>query len=181
MTFDTEPAMATARHDLDRYYLPSRIKAKKVPAEGFRCRLALADRIADLPGVHTMENDADTLLSRVHVFFQAPNTSTRKTPSPVLLCTIGREGIVVYGLGEWDKHQVLAGGWGKLEKATCRSSFPEMSRNWRCVGAFCFAPTVTYHMPRPKTRRWTKHCRGNCRDIRERTFSNRSDGNAFVL
>ncbi|MDH3373268.1 MAG: hypothetical protein OER22_04150 [Gammaproteobacteria bacterium] len=108
--------MAILAQGVKRYHLPARIRAKKVPENGFSCRLALADRIADLPGIHTVEKSSDTLPHGVDVYLQSPSRSLRKQRDPILLCSIGRDGVAVHGLSEWDKHQVLCGGWGKLER-----------------------------------------------------------------
>ncbi len=101
--------MAIAAIKLDRYYLPSRIRTKNPSTDGGSCRLALADRIASLPGIRTQELGNDTLSCRVKVYLQEP------TAAP-LLCTIDVSGIEVYGLTEWDRHQVLRSGWGRLQR-----------------------------------------------------------------
>ncbi|MDH3265374.1 MAG: hypothetical protein OEM25_00280 [Gammaproteobacteria bacterium] len=108
--------MAVAAQDLKHYHLPSRIRAGKAPATDFACRLALADRIAGLPGIQTVEEVTDTLPCRVDVYLQAPSISIRRQHDAKLLCSIARDGIHVYGLHEWDRHQVLRGGWGKLNR-----------------------------------------------------------------
>ncbi len=108
--------MGTPAQGAKRYHLPARIRAEKVPENGFSCRLALADRIADLPGIHAEEKSGDTLPGRVDVYFQPFSYPVRKQQEPILLCSIGRDGVVVHGLSEWDKHQVLRGGWGTLER-----------------------------------------------------------------
>jgi hypothetical protein len=108
--------MAMAAQDLRHYHLPSRIRAKKASADEFVCRLALAERIAGLPGIETVEELTDTLPCRVNVYLQAPSNSNRRQHDAQLLCTIGRDGIEVYGLRESDRHQVLRGGWGRLER-----------------------------------------------------------------
>lgn len=106
--------MAMAAQDLKHYHLPSRIRARKASTDGFACRLALAERIAALPGIQTVEEATGTLPCRVDVYLQAPSTSIRRQHDAQLLCTIGRDGIEVHGLREWHRHQVLRGGWGKL-------------------------------------------------------------------
>ena len=108
--------MATPAQGAKRFHLPARIRAKKVPENGFSCRLALADRIADLPGIYAEEKGSDTLPGRVDVYLQPFSYSMRKQPEPILLCSIGRDGVAVHGLSEWEKHQVLCGGWGTLER-----------------------------------------------------------------
>ena len=106
--------MARPLRELDHYHRPTRLKVKKVPADGFSCRLALADRIAHLPGVHTVEDQSHTLPCRADVFLRVPSRSIRRDYEAFLLCTIHRNGIGIYGLTEWHRHQVLLGGWGRL-------------------------------------------------------------------
>ena len=108
--------MATPAQDLKHYHLPRRIRAERASDNGFACRLSLADRIASLPNIHSVENATDTLPGRVDVYLQAPSRSIRRQHDAHLLCTIGRDGVQVYGLREWDRHQVLRGGWGRLER-----------------------------------------------------------------
>jgi hypothetical protein len=106
--------MARPLQELDHYHLPARLKVKKVPAGGFSCRLALADRLAHLHGIHAVEDPSDTLPCRADVFLRVPSRSIRRDDDVFLLCTIHRDDIGVYGLTEWDRHQVLRGGWGRL-------------------------------------------------------------------
>jgi hypothetical protein len=106
--------MARPVRELNHYHLPARIRAGKVPADGFSFRLALAERIAGLAGILTVEEESDTLPRHVEVFLQPLDSPDPHQHSASLLCKIGCEGICIYGLGEWDRHQVLRGGWGKL-------------------------------------------------------------------
>jgi len=108
--------MATPAYEMEHYHLPARIRANKATADDLGCRLGLADRIAGLPGISTVEELGDTLPCRVRVYFQAPSVSIRRQHPALPLCTIGRDGIVIHGLSEWDRHQVLRGGWGRLEQ-----------------------------------------------------------------
>jgi len=108
--------MATAAQDLQHYQLPSRIRATKTPENAFSCRIALADRIACLDSIRVVEDDTNTLPCRVEVYLQAPSNSIRRQHDALSLCSIGRDGIRIYGLRQWDRHQVLRGGWGKLER-----------------------------------------------------------------
>ena len=108
--------MATAAHDLKHYYLPARIRANTIHDEGISIRLTLAERITGMPGIHTVENSAGTLPCRVHVYLQMPSASIRREHPALLLCTIGVSGIEIHGLSHWDRHQVLRGGWGRLQR-----------------------------------------------------------------
>ena len=106
--------MATAVRELNHYHLPARIRVKKAPEEGFSAQMALIGRIADLPGTHSVEAESAAIPHEVDVYVQASNTSVRRQHQAFLLCTIGRDGIAIRGLNEWDRHQVLRGGWGRL-------------------------------------------------------------------
>ena len=106
--------MARAAKELNHYRLPARIRARRAPADGFCSRLALAERIAGLPGIRTVEDGASPVPDRVDVYLQAPGTAVRRQQDDILLCTLGRDGIAIRGLNEWDRHQVLRGGWGTL-------------------------------------------------------------------
>jgi len=108
--------MATAAHDLKHYHLPARIRANTIHDESLSIRFTLADRIAGMPGIHTVENSVDTLPCRVHVYLQEPVASIRREHPARLLCTIAADSIEIYGLSHWDRHQVLRGGWGRLKR-----------------------------------------------------------------
>jgi hypothetical protein len=108
--------METVAELPDRYRLPARIRAKNAAPGDFSCRLALAERIAALPDIHTEESTGDTLPVRVDVFVQASHPSARRHPGQVLLFSIGHDGVALYGLHAWDKHQVLCAGWGSLNR-----------------------------------------------------------------
>jgi hypothetical protein len=99
-----------------RLQLPARIRARSAPEDGFSSRLTLADRIAELPDIHTIERSLDTLPCSADVFLCKLAPSGRKQRPAVLLCSISRDGIAVHGLGDWDRYQVLCNGWGKLHR-----------------------------------------------------------------
>jgi len=92
------------------------MRANQATGDSLGCRLALADRIADLPGISTVEEPGDSIPYRVRVCFQAASVSIRREQPPLPLCTIGPDGIHLHALNEWDRHQVLRGGWGRLER-----------------------------------------------------------------
>lgn len=97
--------------------LPARVRAGKAPADDFSSsRLTLADRIAELPGIRTVEQATDALPCCVDVYLgQHVGTAGNKKP-PVLLCSISRDGIAIQGMTDWAKYQVLCKGWGKLHR-----------------------------------------------------------------
>lgn len=108
--------MATAARDLTRLRLPNRIQTKPAGPDSLSARLQLADRIADLPGVRAEDHDA-TLPCSVEVFLSKAADPSRRRDPDILLCTISNEGIWVYGLDDWDRHQILLHRWGKLRSS----------------------------------------------------------------
>ena len=106
--------MARAARELNHYYLPARIRGRKASEDDFSCRIALAERLAGLAGIRTIEDGSSPMPGRVDVILQAPDSLVRRPHEAILLCRIGRDGIAIFGLNEWDRHQVLRGGWGRL-------------------------------------------------------------------
>jgi hypothetical protein len=105
----------------DRFRLPARIRASSAPQDEFSCRLALADRIAALPGIVTEDDPCDALPNRASVYLQLAspqfaNRTPRRHLQRTLLCTISCGGVELFGLDTWGKHQVLSGGWGSLQR-----------------------------------------------------------------
>ncbi len=98
-----------------RFKLPARIRGKRDTSDDLEARMALIDRIADLPGIETVERNYDTFPGRVDIYLR-PDTSSRllaREPAR-LLCGLDRNGVSVSGLSRWERYQVLANGWGKL-------------------------------------------------------------------
>lgn len=108
--------MASAARDLGRLRLPNRIRAKPAGPDSLSARLQLADRIAGLPGVCAEDHDV-TLPCSVEVFLSTTTEPSRRRDPDILLCTISNEGIWVYGLNDWDRHQILLHRWGKLRSS----------------------------------------------------------------
>jgi hypothetical protein len=108
--------MAAAAHEVRHYHLPARIRARKARDDSFSCRLALADRMADLAGIQTVEDGDGILPNRVTVYLQAPSSSQRREHAALLLCKIGRDEIEIHGLDVGDRHRVLRAGWGRLRQ-----------------------------------------------------------------
>lgn len=100
--------------ETSRFILPARVRTGQAQNDSISARLALADRIADLPGIETTELDRDGRTWSVDVFVRLPVYSIRKQRPPMLLCRIGADGIVAFGLSNPDRHQVLSRGWGRL-------------------------------------------------------------------
>jgi len=108
--------MATPARELRRYRLPARIRSKMAPDGGISFRLALADRIADLPGIQVVDDYTDTQPCSARIYLECPAVSSRNRPAPVLLGSIRRHKLEIQGLNDWDKYQVLSSGWGKVRR-----------------------------------------------------------------
>ena len=108
--------MATPSRGTSHYHLPARIRADIAFDNSFSSRMALVDRISGMAGIHTVESAADTLPFRVQIYLQEPSASVRREHPLLLLCTLAADGIEIYGLSQWDRHQVLRGGWGRLRR-----------------------------------------------------------------
>lgn len=106
--------MASLLQDEMKFQLPARIRGQCVSQEGCLARLLLADRIAELPGIETVENDPARLPSSITIHLVSDTAQARKQKPPVLFCRISKEGINLQGLSDRDRYQVLARGWGTL-------------------------------------------------------------------
>ena len=77
--------------------------------------MALADRIADLPGIETVERADDTVPCRIDVHFRREGSARiLKGPRAHLFCSLDRDSVMVSGLDRWGRHQVLSCGWGTV-------------------------------------------------------------------
>lgn len=72
----------------------------------------LAERIAELANIRTVENASRTLPWSVDVYVQPPIVSLRRQRPAALLCTINHESIVVCGLDTHFRNRVVERGWG---------------------------------------------------------------------
>ena len=107
--------MARTTHTAKRFTLPARIRSARKSAGDFSARMALVDRIADLPGIETVECNDDSFPRRVEIFLRREASDrVLKRKAPRLLCGLDCDGVTVTGLSRWERHQVLANGWGKL-------------------------------------------------------------------
>ncbi len=76
-------------------------------------RLALVDRIADLPGIEAVEHSINQLPRQIDIYVhntihEQPMRKRRRD----LLCSLSAVGIVVPGLDRWTRHQVVLRHWG---------------------------------------------------------------------
>ena len=98
-----------------RFKLPARIRSRHAAPDNFTVRMALVDRIADLQGIETVERNDDTVPRRVEVYLQREASDrVLKRRAAQLLCSLDCNGVTVCGLSRWERYQVLANGWGKL-------------------------------------------------------------------
>ena len=107
-----DPAFAAAR-----FKLPTRIRSRMRNGAENKSRMDLIDRIADLQGIRLAEHDDEAAPRRVNVYLETARCVSRNRHDEIsLLCSLGREGIAVYGLDRWARHQVLARSWGGLNR-----------------------------------------------------------------
>ena len=106
--------MATPASELDTFRLPTRIRTRRASDEIFAARIALAEYVASLPGIQTVEHDPATLPCRLDAFLHRPDPSARHKMLPTLLCRIGQDGIAIHGLTNLNRNRVIASGWGRL-------------------------------------------------------------------
>ena len=107
--------MATSAAHLQRFRLPVRTRLAAAASGPLPAHLALAERIADLPGIDTIDSSADTLPRVVHVYLLCKGRPRTIRPGRgQLLCAISAEGVILNGLDRVRKHQVLSRGWGRL-------------------------------------------------------------------
>ena len=107
--------MAKTTKKPTRFKLPARIRNNRNSAADFSPRMALIDRIADLPGVETVERNDETIPRRVEIYLRRDATDrVLKRKAPRLLCSLDCNGVTISGLSRWERYQVLVNGWGKL-------------------------------------------------------------------
>ncbi len=107
-----------------RFKLPTRVRFGPDLIDAFVPRIALAERISELPEVTVRERGDDAVGGTVDVYIHSQVTRLGKVPPARLFCRIDHEAITVYGLDDWEKHQVLAGGWGNLHLRNVRLHMP---------------------------------------------------------
>ena len=107
-----------------RFKLPTRVRFGPDLIDAFVPRIALAERIAELPEVTVRERGDDAMGATVDIYLQGQVTRLGKVPPARLFCRIDHESITVFGLDDWEKHQVLAGGWGSLHRRDVRLHMP---------------------------------------------------------
>jgi len=107
--------MATTASASSRPVLPHRARVTgESKQNSIPVRLALAARIAELPGIATVDVPGDASPAAVEIHLQRPASSLRDQLAPILLCRIDQAGIDVHGLDDRDHHQLLSRRWGRL-------------------------------------------------------------------
>jgi hypothetical protein len=109
--------MAVSAIDQADFRLPPRIRSKPGPEPVDSARFMLAERIADLPFVQTVEDDFGVLPGTVGAFLKLDVTSIRQREPAVLFCRISHSGISVEGLTDAERHDDLEICWGILYRA----------------------------------------------------------------
>lgn len=126
-----------------RLRLPARIRVKRVPGDDLPTLLTLADRIAGLPGIRTLDDVDDRLTGNITLTLE-PGAAADE--AALLLCRFSREGLAVYGLSDWDRHQVLRCGWGRLARDHVLLHLPrdeqELDVCWQIVEHAFIASTL---------------------------------------
>ncbi len=100
--------------------------------------MALIDRIADLPGIETVECNDETIPRRVKIYLShQPSIRPLKQKPATMLCSLDRNGVFLNGLDRWERYQVLSTGWGKLVERDVCVCLPrdtgELEVVWRIV------------------------------------------------
>jgi len=124
LSIGVEITMAMPAFEQNRFRLPTRIRTRLGLETAYPAHFELADRIAELPYVRTVEDALDVLPSTVAVFLQPDTSPARKRQAAVLFCRINNAGISVEGLTDTERHHVLSRGWGKLENRRIRLLLP---------------------------------------------------------
>jgi hypothetical protein len=110
------------------FEVPARIRDEGSFADSHHARLLLADRIAGMPCIRTVEDGANALPSSVAVYLDLGQAPLRKRTPPVTLCVIRRDGLTVYGLDLEDRRHLVTRGWGRAERDRVRMFLPRDER-----------------------------------------------------
>lgn len=108
------PQMVAVFRDEPHFAVPLRAHGQTVPHDSNQARLELAGRIAELPGIRTVDNSPESLPSSVTVFLDDDHAPARKRTPPRTLCVISRDGLSVHGLCLRDRQHLASQGWGTL-------------------------------------------------------------------
>ena len=129
--------MATPARELAPFPIPERALNHVSTGDGLATRLMLAERIAELENIKTMEEGDGTLPRSVGVYVQPPVVSLRRQRPAALLCTISHDAIVVCGLDAVCRNRIIERGWGESTGDGVRLQMPqdpdELGLCWKIV------------------------------------------------
>jgi hypothetical protein len=98
-----------------RLLLPTRIRTKPPQADALTPRIALAERLADLKDIVTVDNGSGTCPGGVDLLLSRPAMPAENQLGPWRLCSIDAGGLRIFCMSDWDKYQVIARRWGNLQ------------------------------------------------------------------
>lgn len=113
--------MAQNINRTNQFKLPARLRNRRKTSGDFSARMALIDRISDLPGIETVERNDEATPHRVEIYLRREVFDlVLKRKARQMLCSLDCDGVFLHGLNRWERHQVLANGWGNLiEQEVC--------------------------------------------------------------
>jgi hypothetical protein len=116
--------MVAVFRDEPHFAVPLRARVSGLSHDSNQARLELAGRIAELPGIHTVDNSPESLPSSVTVFLDGDHVPARKRTPPRTLCVISRDGLCVHGLSLRDRRHLASQGWGTLAQERVQIYMP---------------------------------------------------------
>lgn len=116
--------MVAVLRDEPHFEVPPRARQPGLPHDSNQARILLAERIAELPGIRTVDNGPESLPSSVTVFLERDRRPARKRRPPLPLCVISRDGLSVHGLSLRDRQHLATQGWGTLSHERVRVFMP---------------------------------------------------------
>ena len=129
--------MATPAREIAPFPIPERAPTHVDTGDGLATRLMLAERIAELENIKTVEEGDGTLPRSVGVYVQPPVVSTRRQSPAALLCRISHDAIVVCGLDAVCRNRIIERGWGESTGEAVRLLMPqdldELGLCWKIV------------------------------------------------
>lgn len=155
-------------HEPLRFTLTTRIRAGIAEFDGCAPLTELANRLAGLPGVRIDEYADEAGKPTVDARIRNEVTRLGEQPPENLVCRFHDDSIVVFGLGTWEKHQVLSGGWGHLRARHVHLHVPrnvsELEVCWsilrQAYDSFSHSP-ATSRLHRGTVPSWPRYSRTN--------------------
>lgn len=144
--------MVAVLREEPHFEVPPRLHQCGAPADGNPARLLLADRIARLPRIRTVDNGPEALPTSVTVFVENDHAPARKRHPPMTLCVISREGMTVHGLSLRDRRHLVMRGWGEMLNDRVQVFLPrnpaEVDVCWTILQhAHCFLLDISARLP----------------------------------